>query len=161
GRPITAMGTTLNALLPSRRTFRRCGQSGIEVSDWYAHIAAHVDDMVVIRSCWADGLNHVGSVCQMNTGSILAGRPSMGGWVTYGPGSHSQDLPAFVILLDDESPIGGPKNWSAGFPPANYQGTPFRSDGVPILNLASPETVSVEQQQEKLSSLAALNRRFD
>jgi len=97
----------------------------------------------------------------MNTGAILAGRPSLGAWVTYGLGAANQDLPAFVILLDDKSPIGGPKNWSAGFLPANYQGTPFRSDGVPILNLAPPESVGEEQQQAKLSYLTALNRRFD
>jgi uncharacterized protein DUF1501 len=161
GRPITAMGTTLNALMPSKRTFRRYGRSGIEVSDWYPKIAEHVDDLAVIRSCWADGLNHVGSVCQMNTGSILAGRPSMGAWVTYGLGSSNEDLPAFVILLDDKSPIGGPKNWSAGFLPANFQGTPFRTDGVPILNLAPPDSVGQEQQQAKFAYLTALNRRFD
>jgi hypothetical protein len=160
GRPITAMGTSANALLPSKRTFRRYGQSGIEVSDWYPHIAEHVDDLAVIRSCWADGLNHVGSVCQMNTGSILAGRPSMGAWVTYGLGAANQDLPAFVVLLDDKSPIGGAKNWSTGFLPANYQGTPFRPDGVPILNLAPPNLVGEEQQREKLSLINALNHRF-
>src|SRR6266849_8386057 len=157
GKPITAMGTASNTLLGSKRTLKQHGQSGMWVSDWYPHVAQHVDEMSIIRSCWADGLNHVGSVCQMNTGSILAGRPSMGAWVTYGLGSANQDLPAFVILLDDKSPIGGPKNWSAGFLPANYQGTPFRSDGVPILNLAPPESVGEEQQQAKLSYLSALN----
>jgi len=77
GRPITAMGTAGNQLMPSKRTWKQYGQSGIWVSDWYPEIARHVDDMAVFHSCWADGLNHVGSVCQMNTGSILAGRPSM------------------------------------------------------------------------------------
>ncbi|MBI3695968.1 MAG: DUF1501 domain-containing protein, partial [Acidobacteria bacterium] len=83
GRPITAMGTANNGLMPSKHTFKNYGQSGIPVSDWYPNIAEHVDEMAVIRSCWANGLNHVGSVCQMNTGDILAGRPSMGAWVTY------------------------------------------------------------------------------
>src|ERR1041385_3474668 len=64
--------------MASRRKWKQYGQSGMWVSDWYANVAEHVDDMTIIRSCWADGLNHVGSVCQMNTGSILAGRPSMG-----------------------------------------------------------------------------------
>src|SRR5712692_6829309 len=82
GRPITAMGTSNNTLMPSKRTFKQYGRSGIWVSDWYPNIAEHVDDMTVIRSVWADGLNHVGSVCQMNTGSILAGRPAMGAWTT-------------------------------------------------------------------------------
>ena len=77
GKVITAMGTASNSLMPSKRAFKRYGQSGIWVSDWLPNIAQHVDDMTVIRSCWADGLNHVGSVCQMNTGDILAGRPSV------------------------------------------------------------------------------------
>ena len=90
------------------------------------HIAQHVDDMRVIRSCWADGLNHVGSVCQMNTGSILGGRPSLGAWITYGLGTANQNLPAFVVLTDAAEVVGGPKNWSSGFMPAAYQGTQFR-----------------------------------
>jgi len=71
GRPVTSMGTQDNNLLPTKRTFKRHGQSGAWISDWYPEIAAHADDLTILRSCWADGLNHVGSVCQMNTGSIL------------------------------------------------------------------------------------------
>jgi hypothetical protein len=160
GRPITPMGVSNNALLPTRRTFRNYGQSGIEMSDWYPHVAQHVDKLCLLRSCWADGLNHVGSVCQMNTGSILAGRPSLGAWVQYGLGSANENLPGFVILLDEKEPVGGPKNWSAGFMPATYQGTQFRPEGAPILNLAPPETLSNEQQRNKLDFVQALNRRF-
>lgn len=160
GRPITAMGTADNALLPSKRTFKRHGRSGIWVSDWYPEIARHVDDMTVIRSCWADGLNHVGSVCQMNTGAILAGRPSIGAWVEYGLGTANRDLPAFVILLDDKEPIGGAKNWSSGFLPAAYQGTQFRPGGAPVLDLLPPSTVTDEQQRSKLDFLNQLNRQF-
>jgi hypothetical protein len=158
GRPITAMGTSNNALMPSKRSFSRHGASGIPVSDWYPNIARFVDDMAVVRSCWADGLNHVGSVCQMNTGSILAGRPSLGAWVTYGLGAANENLPAFVVLLDEKSPIGGSRNWGTGFLPATYQGTQFRPEGAPILNLAPPETMSDAQQQEKLAYLTALDR---
>jgi hypothetical protein len=160
GRPITAMGTATNALMPSQRTFKQYGQSGIWVSDWYSQIAAHVDDIAVIRSCWADGLNHVGSVCQMNTGSILAGRPSLGAWTTYGLGSANDNLPTFVVLTDAAEVVGGPKNWSSGFLPATYQGTQFRNDGTPIFHLAPPETISEQQQRSKLDFLTALNRRF-
>src|SRR5215813_10785393 len=99
GTVLTPMGIGGNTLLAPRRTFRKHGRSGIEVSDWLPHTAACVDDISVLRSCWVDGLNHVGSVCQMNTGSILAGRPSMGAWVTYGLGSANKDLPTFVIML--------------------------------------------------------------
>jgi hypothetical protein len=160
GRPVTAMGTSNNTLMPSKRTFQRYGQSGIWVSDWYPNIAQHVDDMAVIRSVWADGLNHVGSVCQMNTGSILAGRPAMGAWTTYGLGSANRNLPSFVILLDDREPVGGPKNWSSGFLPATYQGTQFRQGDTPILHLKSPAGTTDEEQRSKLDFLKRLNERF-
>src|SRR5260370_10652305 len=101
GKVITAMGTANNSLMASQRVFKQHGQSGIWVSDWYPNIAKQVDDIAVIRSCHADGLNHVGSVCQMNTGDILAGRPSMGAWVTYGLGSANKNLPTFVVVVDD------------------------------------------------------------
>jgi hypothetical protein len=160
GRPITAMGTASNTLLASKRTWKQHGQSGLWISDWYPHIAQHADDLCVIRSCWADGLNHVGSVCQMNTGSILAGRPSLGSWTTYGLGSANEDLPSFVILTDDKEVIGGFKNWSSGFLPATYQGTLLRNEGAPILDLANAETVGKEQQRGRLDLLAALNRHY-
>ncbi|MGH9340832.1 MAG: DUF1501 domain-containing protein [Acidobacteriota bacterium] len=160
GRPITAMGTAQNTIMPSKRIFKQHGESGIWVSDWYPHIAGHVDDMSIIRSCWADGLNHVGSVCQMNTGSILAGRPSLGAWTTYGLGSVNENLPAFVILTDNRPVVGGPTNWSAGFLPAVYQGTPFRTEGAPILNLSPSQKVGEEQQRNKLDYLSRLNRFF-
>src|SRR6188768_2947677 len=98
GKPITAMGTGTNSIMPSQRKWAQHGQSGLWVSDWYPHIAKHADDLAVIRSCWADGLNHVGSVCQMNTGAIIAGRPSLGAWLTYGLGTANENLPVFVIL---------------------------------------------------------------
>ncbi len=160
GRPITAMGTAENALLPSKRTFKQHGQSGIWVSDWYPHIAEHVDNYTVLRSCWADGLNHVGAVGQMNTGAILSGRPSLGSWVQYGLGAANNNLPTFVVLLDEREPIGGPKNWSSGFLPAAYQGTQFRPDGNPILALKPPSTIGEAQQRSKLDFLTEINRKY-
>ena len=153
----TAMGTAMNGVMASKRAFKQYGQSGLWVSDWYTNIAEHVDDMTVIRSCWADGINHVGSVCQMNTGSILHGRPSMGAWVTYGLGSANKNLPSFVVLIDDKNPIGGAKNWSSGFLPATYQGTQFRTGDTPLLNLKPPAGTTAEQQREKLAILKRLN----
>lgn len=160
GRPITAMGVSDNALLPTKRIFTQHGKCGMPVSDWYPHVATQVDKICLVRSCWADGLNHVGSVCQMNTGSILAGRPSLGSWVQYGLGSPNKNLPGFVILLDDREPVGGPKNWSSGFMPAAYQGTQFRPGDSPILDLHPPDTIGDAQQRSKLSFLQALNQRF-
>jgi hypothetical protein len=160
GKLITAMGTANNAIMGSPRKWKQHGQSGTWVSDWYPKIANHVDDIAVLRSCWANGLNHVGSVCQMNTGDILAGRPSMGAWVTYGLGSSNRNLPTFVTLLDDREPVGGPKNWSSGFLPAVYQGTQFRQGDTPILHLASPKGVTNERQRSKLDFLKVLNDRW-
>jgi hypothetical protein len=161
GRPITAMGTGNNTLMPTQRVFKQYGQSGMWVSDWYPHIAEHVDDIALIRSVWADGLNHVGSVCQMNTGDILAGRPALGAWVTYGLGTANKNLPSFVILTDEAEVLGGPKNWSAGFLPATYQGTQFRRGDDPILFLKPPKDVGDLRQRGKLDFLRSLNERFD
>ncbi|HVY69839.1 MAG TPA: DUF1501 domain-containing protein [Verrucomicrobiae bacterium] len=160
GKVITAMGTGGNTLMPSRRAFKQHGQSGLWVSDWYPEIAKHADDLCVFRSCWADGLNHVGSVCQMNTGDILAGRPALGSWAMYGLGSANQNLPAFVVMTDAGEVNGGPKNWSSGFLPAVFQGTQFRNDGAPIFYLTPPATVGAEQQRGKLDFLAKLNTHF-
>ncbi len=160
GKPITAMGTGGNTLMGSPRTWKQHGKSGMWVSDWYPHIAQHVDDMTVIRSCWANGLNHVGSVCQMNTGDILAGRPALGAWVTYGLGTANKNLPTFVVLTDDKEVLGGPKNWSSGFLPATYQGTQFRQGDTPILNLKPAEGVTDERQRSRLSLLKQLNQQW-
>jgi hypothetical protein len=161
GKPITAMGTGNNSLMGSPRKWKQHGQSGLWVSDWYPHIAEHVDDIAVLRSCWANGLNHVGSVCQMNTGDILAGRPALGAWLTYGLGSANRNLPTFVILADDKEVLGGPKNWSAGFLPASFQGTQFRNGDSPILHLKSPQGVTAERQRSKLDFLKEINERWD
>ena len=160
GRPITAMGTASNNILPTQRTFKNYGQSGIPVSNWLPHTAQHVDDMAIIRSCWADGLNHVGSVCQMNTGSILAGRPSLGAWSMYGLGTSNANLPAFVVMADGGEVLGGTKNWSAGFLPAIYQGTTFRASNSPVYYLTPPDGVTEAQQRGKLDLLSQLNQKF-
>ncbi len=159
-RVITPMGVSENPLLPTRRSWRQYGESGLPVSNWYPHVGQHADKLCVIRSCTADGLNHVGSVCQMNTGSILAGRPSLGAWVAYGLGSESENLPGFVVLLDnDREPPGGTRVWGTGFMPATYQGTRFRQSGSPILHLAPPGSLNDRRQRGKLDFLTRLNRR--
>ncbi|HXA50137.1 MAG TPA: DUF1501 domain-containing protein [Candidatus Acidoferrum sp.] len=160
GKVVTAMGTGSNTLMPSTRSFKQYGQSGMWVSDLYPQIAEHVDDLTMFRSCKADGLNHVGSVCQMNTGSILAGRPSMGSWVTYGLGTANRNLPSFVILTDAGEVLGGAKNWSSGFLPATYEGTLFRREGAPILDLAPPTSIGEGQQRGRLDLLRSLNQHY-
>ncbi|MEO7648824.1 MAG: DUF1501 domain-containing protein [Bryobacteraceae bacterium] len=158
GKPLTSMGTVSNTIMAPRRKWAQHGQSGAWVSDWYPHIAKHADDLAVIRSCWADGLNHVGSVCQMNTGATIAGRPSLGAWLTYGLGTANENLPVFVILTDSKSVVGGAQNWSSGFLPATYQGTLLQRDGPPILNLKRPDLIGASQQRGLLDLLLDLNR---
>jgi len=159
-RVITPMGVSENPILPTKRKWKRYGDSGLPVSDWYPHVGECADDLCVIRSCWADGLNHVGSVCQMNTGSILAGRPSLGAWVSYGLGTENRNLPGFVVLLDNaKEPPGGTRVWGTGFMPATFQGTRFRSGKSPILHLDTPADISEQRHKNKLDFINRLNRR--
>ena len=119
GSVITPMGESRSPLLGSRRKWRQHGECGTWVSDWLPHTAGCVDDIAVIRSCVADGINHSAGVCQMNTCSILGGRPSLGSWVSYGLGTENNNLPAFIVMQDNKSSVvNGPRNWSAGFMPA-------------------------------------------
>ncbi len=160
GKLITAMGTGNNSLLGSPRKWKQHGQSGTLVSDWYPNIANHVDDIAVVRSCVADGLNHVGSVCQMNTGDILGGRPSMGAWINYGLGTANSNLPTFTVLIDDKDPLGNTKNWSAGFLPAVHQGTLFRQGETPILNTKLAPGQTVDRQLSKMDFLSQINKAW-
>ena len=159
-RPITAMGEQGSPILGSKRTWKQHGEAGTWVSDWLPHTSTIVDDIAVVRSCWADGLNHVGSVCQMNTGSILAGRPSLGAWTLYGLGSENHNLPAFVVLTDSDSkPFNGTRNWGTGFMPSTYQGTPFKFGDNPEADLRTPTGISSRQQLDKINFINQLNRK--
>jgi hypothetical protein len=156
--PILAMGESNSPILGSKREGQRHGQSGLWVSDWFPHVAAHADDLAVIKSCVSDGINHAGGVCQMNTGSIFGGRPSLGAWVSYGIGTENQNLPGFVVIKDSEKEvINGTRNWGTGFMPAVHQGVEFSPDGVPIRNLDTPKGMSPRRQRDKLDMLAELN----
>ena len=157
---ITSMGESDSPLLASRRRWARHGECGHWISDWLPHTATCADDLAVIRSCWANGLNHSNGVCQMNTGSTIAGRPSLGAWVTYGLGTENQNLPAFVVLQDNAGQVvNGPRNWGTGFMPAVYQGIRLQSGTEPIPNLNAPTGVSDSQQRGRLDLLRQLNRR--
>ena len=161
GKVITAMGELKAPLLASPRTWKQHGQSGLWVSELLPHTAEMVDDLAVIRSCVSDGINHSAGVCQMNTGSIVGGRPSLGAWVSYGLGTENQNLPAFVVMQDSQSQVtNGPRNWSAGFMPAVYQGTRIQGGNEPIPNLNTPEGVVESQQRGKLDFLNMINRQF-
>ncbi|HEV3122763.1 MAG TPA: DUF1501 domain-containing protein, partial [Isosphaeraceae bacterium] len=147
-----------NPLLATKRTFLKCGQSGIEISDFLPHISECADDLAVIRSCWADSVNHPQAVYQMNTGSILMGKPSLGSWVNYGLGTENQDLPAFVVLPDPAGGIkGGPPAYGAGFLPASFQGTVVRGGASPILDLKLPQGLAPASQRRTLDLIGQLN----
>jgi len=159
--PITAMGEKGSPLLVSPRKWKRHGQSGMWASEWIPHIGQCMDDIAVIRSCWTNGINHAGGVCQMNTCIDVAGRPSLGSWVNYGLGSENENLPAFVVMCDNAgNPVNGPRNWGTGFMPASYQGVRF--DGLgddPIPNLRLPEGYSNSRQATKLGLLQEFNKQ--
>ena len=146
--------------MPSPYRFARHGQSGIEISEKYPHLAFCADDISVIRSMHCESNNHGPALFQMNTGYLTPGYPSMGSWVTYGLGSESLNLPAFVVLMDHQgAPVNGALNWTNGFMPATYQGVPFRPTGNPILNLATPPGITPERQRDRLDLIARWNRR--
>ncbi len=158
-RVVTAMGEINSPLLASKRKWKQHGEAGTWVSDWIPNIAQCVDDMAVIRSCWTNGINHSGGVCQMNTGTPLAGRPSLGAWVNYGLGTENQNLPAFVVMTDSKAQVtNGPRNWGTGFMPASYQGTKLDVGNEPIANLNNPEGISVDRQRNKLNLLNSFNQ---
>jgi len=161
GKVITAMGEFNSPILADQRQWKQHGRSGLWISDWLPHTAQLADELAVVRSCWGDGINHSAGVCQMNTGSILGGRPSLGSWVSYGLGTENTDLPAFVVMQDNQSSVvNGPRNWSAGFMPALYQGIRIQGGTEPIPNLNTPEGVTESQQRGKLDLLNAMNQRY-
>ncbi len=159
--PITAMGEKGAPLLKAPRKWKQHGESGLWASEWIPQIATCMDDIAVIRSCWTNGINHAGGVCQMNTCINVAGRPSLGSWVNFGLGSANKNLPSFVVMCDNSGrPVNGPRNWGSGFMPASHQGV--RIDGTseePIANLNTPKGVSASQQKSKLSLLNKFNQQ--
>ncbi len=160
--PITAMGEKGAPLLAAPRTWTAYGESGLLASEWIPNIGKCLDDIAVIRSCWTNGINHSGGVCQMNTCINVAGRPSLGAWVQYGLGSANENLPTFVVMCDNSGrPVNGPRNWGSGFMPASNQGVRIQgSEKEPIPNLVSPADLSLGRRDEKMRLLDTLNRSY-
>ena len=159
GEVRATMGTP-GGLMPSFWNFKRHGQSGMEVSELFPHVAEHVDDLALIRSMYSLSPAHGPALFQMNTGSILAGFPSVGSWITYGLGSENQNLPGFIVFTDHRGgPINGPPNWGNGFMPAAYQGMQMRDSGNPIVDLKPPVDRSESEQRQWLRLLHDLNEK--
>jgi hypothetical protein len=148
-------------LLKSPWAFRRHGQSGIEVSELFPHLARHVDDIAFIHSLHGTNAAHGGAVLKLHTGSDTFVRPSMGAWIAYGLGTESRDLPAFVTICPTLA-HGGVNNWGAAFLPAPYQGTPLgvasRPAAEAALHHAENEVFSRRLQRLQLDLLAASHR---
>ncbi len=152
-------GRPIGYLMKSPFPFRSHGESGLLISSLFPHTARHADDICVIRSMHADTAAHASGCLQMNTGSVLIGKPSLGAWLSYGLGTENANLPSFVVMTDPRGgPIGSASNWTGGFMPAAYQGTLFRSQGSPLLDLATPAGVSDRTQRKSLDLLGELNR---
>jgi len=159
GPVMTRRDVARNPLLPPLKPFRPRGQSGLEISDFLPHTSRHADDLCVIRSLHGDSVNHPQSVYQMNTGSVLMGKPSVGSWIAYGLGTENQDMPAFVVLPDPGGGIkGGPPAWGSGNLPAFYQGVTMRPGATPILDLHPQAQVSPAQQQRTFDLVQQWNR---
>jgi Protein of unknown function (DUF1501) len=145
-------------LLGTKRTFKKYGKSGIEVSDLFPHTAECIDDIAVIRSCHGDMVVHSAAQYQLFTGRVIPGFPSMGSWVIYGLGSESESLPAYVLMPDPKGALeAGQPMYLNGFLPAVYQPTMLRSGKRPVLNLDLPEGVSLEERRKTIDLIRRLN----
>ncbi len=145
-------------VLASPRVFLPHGDSGTEFSDFVPNIASRADDICLVRSMHTEAFNHHPGQSLLMSGSVQLGRPTVGSWVSYGLGSESENLPAFVVLSSGRGASGGSSNWSNGFLESTYQGVVFRSTGDPILYLKNPAGVSERTQRARLDALGALNR---
>ena len=145
-------------LLGPQRKFRRHGESGAWVSEIFPHMASIVDDVALVHSLRTENFNHAPAKMFLSTGSTRYGHPSMGSWITYGLGSESSNLPAFVVLRTGERNLmGGANIWGSGFLPTTYQGVEFLRSADPIPNLSSPPGFSVNSQNERVETIRDLN----
>jgi uncharacterized protein (DUF1501 family) len=149
-----------STLLGPKFKFDRYGQSGAEVSELLPHFSEIVDDVAIVKSMYTEAFNHAPGQIFMNTGTQQFGRPSMGAWVTYGLGSESSDLPAYVVFSSGtKGTSGGASNWGSGFLPSVYQGVLLRSSGEPVLYLSNPKGVDRQLQRDSLDAINHLNQK--
>ncbi len=147
-----------STLLGPKFAFARHGKSGAEISELMPHLAGVADDIAIVKSMHTDAFNHAPGQIFMNTGAQQFGRPSFGAWTTYGLGSESSDLPAYVVFsTGSKGSSGGASNWGAGFLPSVYNGVLFRSGGDPVLYLSNPKGVDNAMQRTTLDAIKALN----
>ena len=154
GKPLICFGP--------QHGFKKYGKNGLEICELFPRIGSVADDLCIIRSMWTEQINHDPAHTIMNTGSILAGRPSMGSWALYGLGAETQDLPGFVVLLSagrggQMQPIAA-RQWSAGLLPSRFQGVKLNSIGDAVLYIKNPHGMNVAMQKDSIDAINALNR---
>ena len=164
GQRLTGMTATQDRfpIAPTRFRFAQHGRGGAWLSELLPHTARVADDLCFIKTMHTEAINHDPAITFFQTGAQLAGRPSIGSWLSYGLGSENRDLPAFVALLSNGT--GNPADqplydrlWSSGFLPTTYQGIKFRSAGDPVLFLSNPEGLDATARRRMLDDLAKLN----
>jgi hypothetical protein len=143
----------------SPHSFQRCGQSGAAISDLLPHLKGVADELSIVRGLHTNAFNHDPGELELMTGHMQAGRPSMGSWIVNGLGAETKNLPSFVVLNSGTPPSAGANNWSAGFLPSSFQGTPLRTTGEPIPFLATPTGWTQRDQRARLDLLRALNEQ--
>jgi len=147
-----------STLLGPKFKFAKHGESGAELSELLPHLASVADDLTIVRSMVTDAFNHAPAQLLMSTGNQIFGRPSLGAWATYGLGSESQNLPAFVVFSSGKKgPSGGYSNWGSGFLPTVYQGIQFRGGSEPVLFLDNPEGIDRRLQGDTIAAIGTLN----
>lgn len=145
-------------LMGPRFAFSQHGESGASLSELLPHLARQADDLAIVRSLKTEEFNHGPAQVFMMTGFGRQGRPSLGSWLTYGLGSPSRNLPAFVVLVTGKQPGGGSSLWGSGFLPSVYQGVQFRTKGEPVLYVTNPKGIDPPARRRMLDDLGALNR---
>jgi hypothetical protein len=165
GQPIAQLQGQRLVCLGPQLAFRKCGQSGQEISEAFPHLATVADELCIVRSLKTEAINHDPAHTFMNTGTSISGRPAMGSWVYYGLGCESDDLPGFVVLTStgrfgQSQPIAQ-RQWHSGFLPSRFQGIHLRSTGEPVLYLTRPAGVSEGQQRDVVDAIQQLNQMHD
>ena len=159
GKDKSAMAAGKRYYVRSPFHFVKAGESGADMADNWRHLAGVADEICFFRGCRVDSVNHPTALYQMNCGNRFGGDPAIGAWLTYGLGTENADLPGFIVLPEVSYPQGGAANWSNGYLPAHFQGTPLRAKGSPILDLEPAGGISAAHQRRNLDLLGRLNAR--
>ncbi len=155
----SAMSSGKRYYVKSPFKFRQAGESGADMCVLWESLANVADELCFYRGCQVESVNHPTANYHVNTGNRFGGDPAIGSWVTYGLGTETKDLPGFIVLPELAHPQGGSANWSNGFLPTSYQGTPLRAKGAPILDINPASSITRDHQRKNLDYLQELNRR--